>query len=287
VSISKYEKVLVICNDKKYVKNKLPKNPNIKLTELQTNDTWIRDYGAIDIYEEDKIISYDFTFNGWGEKYEFNLDNKVNSKLYLQGIFDNILKKEDFVLEGGSIETNGEGVLLTTKKCLLNSNRNPNFSQGEIEKKLSGYFGLKKIIWLENGGLIGDDTDSHIDTLARFLDKETICYVKCYDKMDEHFNDLNKMEKELQQTGFNLIPLPLPDPIFYNGDRLPATYANFLYINGAVILPVYNQKKDEKVIGIFRDFYPNKDIIPLDATILIREHGSIHCATMQRLVIGN
>ncbi len=283
--ISKYQKCLIICDDIKRVKNILDFNQdNLIFANISTNDTWIRDYGAIDLIDKDSVVSYDFTFNGWGKKFDASLDNLVNQKLYKKNFFKNSLKKIDFVLEGGSIDSNGDGVLLTTKKCLLNKNRNPFLSQEQIEKKLFEYFGLKKILWLKNGGLFGDDTDSHIDTLARFLNTDTICYVKCYNKDDEHYTELNKMEKELQQSGFKLVPIPLPDPVFYEGERLPATYVNFLFVNNAIILPIYNQKKDKEVIKIFRNFYPNKDIIPIDASILIREHGSIHCATMQRYI---
>ena len=283
-AISKYEKCLVICDNIKLVKNELREieNSNIIFTQAKTNDTWIRDYGTIDVFCGDEIVSYDFIFNGWGGKYEAKLDNELNSVLYQKGIFSNKLIIENFVLEGGSIDTNGDGVLLTTSKCLLNPNRNQSLSKQEIEQKLKEIFGLTKIIWLENGSLIGDDTDSHIDTLARFLNKDTIAYVKCYDKKDKHFLELGQMEKELQQTGFNLIPLPLPHPIYHDDERLPATYLNFLFVNGGLLLPVYNDKYDKEVIKILENFYPKIDIIPIDSTILIREHGSIHCSTMQR-----
>ncbi len=286
-AISKYEKCLIICDDIKLVKNELKEieNRNIIFSQAKTNDTWIRDYGAIDVFCGDEIVSYDFIFNGWGGKYEAKLDNELNSTLYKNGIFSNKLIIEDFVLEGGSIDTNGKGVLLTTSKCLLNPNRNPSHSKKEIEQKLKELFGLTKIIWLESGALTGDDTDSHIDTLARFLNKDTIAYVKCYDKKDEHFLELEQMEKELLQTGFNLVPLPLPHAIYHDGERLPATYLNFLFVNGGLLLPVYNDKYDKEVIKILENFYPKLDIIPIDSTILIREHGSIHCSTMQRFAV--
>ncbi len=143
-------------------------------------------------------------------------------------------------------------------------------------------FGLKKIIWLENGFLKGDDTDSHVDTLARFINQNTIVYSSCEDKNDEHYVELKNMEKELKKTGFNLIPLPIPKPIFFNNHRLPATYVNFVFVNGAVIVPIYNDENDEKVLKIFRDNLPNHKIVEVDATIFIREHGSLHCATINR-----
>ncbi len=287
--ISRYQKCLVLCDDKKQTKKELKEilNDNIYLFKIDTNDTWIRDYGAIDLYDGDEIVSLDFRFNGWGGKFEASLDNEVNHKLYSQGIFANRLIKQDFVLEGGSIDSNGEGVLLSTAKCLLNPNRNPRLSKEQIENKLKDLFSLKKILWLENGALEGDDTDSHIDTLARFLDENTIAYVKCYDKDDIHFKELEKMERELQKSGFNLAPLPLPTPKYHQKERLPATYLNFLFLNGALLLPVYNDLHDKQVVTFFKNFYKNIDIIPIDSTTLIREHGSIHCATMQRYTKPN
>jgi len=177
---------------------------------------------------------------------------------------------------------NGKGVLLTTKKCLLEKNRNPTLSQQSIELFLKNNFNLNKIIWLEHGYLRGDDTDSHIDTLARFIDEKTIVYAKCEDANDEHFEELQNMEKELKNSGFDTIALPLPSPFYFKGERLPATYINFLFINGAVLVPQYNDKKDKEILDFFKSFYINLDIIPIDSTILIREHGSIHCATMNR-----
>ncbi len=285
-AISKYEKCLVICDDINLVKNELKEivNKNILFVQAKTNDTWIRDYGAIDMIYNNEIISYDFIFNGWGKKFDATLDNQINKILDEKNIFINKIKSFDFVLEGGSIDSNGDGILLTTSKCLLEKHRNPNKNKMEIEKFLKDIFNLKQIIWLNHGYLKGDDTDSHIDTLARFLDEKTIAYIKCYDEKDEHFKELQKMEKELEKTNFQLIPLPLPHPIYHNDHRLPATYLNFLFINGALLLPVYHDKYDKKVISILENFYPKIDIIPIDSIILIREHGSIHCSTMNKTV---
>ena len=284
-AVSKYQKCLVLCSDIEKTKKRLSclSSKNIELIEVKTNDTWIRDYGAIDLICGDEVISVDFRFNGWGEKFDATLDNMVNRTLYNKGVFTNRLLEEDFILEGGSIDTNGRGVLLTTKKCLLNRNRN-RADKEYIENYLKNRLYIDKIIWLEHGFLIGDDTDSHIDTLARFLDEKTIAYVKCYDKKDEHYNELQMMESELKKSGFDLVPLPLPHPIFYNNKRLPATYLNFLFINGAVLIPTYNNPYDKEVLDFFGNFYKDKDIIPIDSTIFIREHGSIHCSTMQKYI---
>jgi agmatine deiminase len=140
---------------------------------------------------------------------------------------------------------------------------------------------LKKVIWLTHGFLEGDDTDSHIDTLARFVNRDTIVYVKCYDKSDIHYKELNKMEKELKKTKFNLIPLPLPKPIYFENEKLPATYVNFLIINRAVLVPIYNDKQDKKVIKIFQNLFPDRKIIPINSNTLIKQHGSIHCVTKE------
>ncbi|NPA74245.1 MAG: agmatine deiminase family protein [Epsilonproteobacteria bacterium] len=283
-AISRYQKCLVICDDIQRVKTILKDidNPNIIYAQIPTNDTWIRDYGAIDVFNDDKIISYDFIFNGWGGKFEASLDNRLNKRVYENKLYKNTLKSIDFILEGGSIDSNGKGVLLTTTKCLLNNNRNSSHSQKEIENLLKKLFGLNRILWLENGYLEGDDTDSHVDTLARFVDEKSIVYTKCYDKNDKHFFELDKMEKELQKSGFNLIPLPLPSAKFYKNERLPATYINFLLLNDALLVPVYNDEKDNEVLEFFKSFYKNRDIIPIDSTTLIKEHGSIHCATINR-----
>ncbi len=280
-TIAKFQKVLILSDNKKRVKSYFKKRKNLKFVEIKSNDTWIRDYGFITLLGEKRKYLYNFKFNGWGDKFSSSLDNKINRKLYKKGLFKKYkLINRNFILEGGSIDTNGKGVLLTTEECLLNKNRN-NLSKREIAKKLKKFFNLKKIIWLKNGHLIGDDTDAHIDTIARFIDEKTIAYVKCYDKNDPHFKSLSKMEKELKKREFNLLPLPLPSPKFYDGERLPATYLNFLFINGALILPIYNDIYDEVAIKRLKKFFKNrKKIVTIDASILIREHGSLHCATI-------
>ncbi|MDR1976793.1 MAG: agmatine deiminase family protein [Campylobacteraceae bacterium] len=281
---AKYQHCTVLCANKEAAGKLLGKSDNITLIELPTNDTWIRDFGAIDVEDGDEIISYDFTFNAWGGKFEAGLDNAVNEKLFKLG--KNRLVKVDMVLEGGSIDSNGDGVLLTTAKCLLEENRNPDFGKNEIDAKLKELFGLKRIIWLDNGFLKGDDTDSHVDTLARFITKDTIAYTVCEDEEDEHFEELKKMEEELKNTGFKLLPLPLPKPVFFEGERLPATYANFVFVNGAVLVPTYGDKNDLRVQEILKAALPNHKIEALDAKVFIRQHGSLHCASMNRFCRG-
>ena len=280
-TIAKYEPCLVICENEKEARRYFKSFKNLYFVEIETNDTWIRDFGGIEVENGSLIETLDFGFNAWGLKFAANYDNLVTRKLFKKGIFTTPLKTLNFILEGGSIESNGEGVLLTNTQCLLEPNRNPEYSKKEIEEKLKEYLGVKEVIFLNHGFLEGDDTDSHIDTLARFVAKDKIAYVKCEDKDDIHYNELKKMEEELKKLPFTLIPLPFPSPKFYDGERLPATYANFLFINNALLLPIYNDEKDKEVIEIFEKLFPNRDIIPIDSTILIRQHGSIHCATMQ------
>jgi agmatine/peptidylarginine deiminase len=284
---SLYQHCVILCADKREAEKLLKNIDNITLIELPTNDTWIRDFGAIDVEDENKIISYDFTFNAWGGKFEASLDNMVNQTLHKNARLTNKLVSVPLVLEGGSIDSNGDGVLLTTSKCLLEENRNPNLSKDEIDAKLKELFGLKRIIWLDYGFLRGDDTDSHVDTLARFITKDTIAYTVCEDKEDEHFDELQKMETQLKGVGFKLIPLPLPKAVFYEGKRLPATYANFVFVNGAVLVPTYsgNTENNSKVLNLLKSALPNREIIGINADVFIRQYGSLHCASMNRFAL--
>ena len=271
-AIAQYQKVLICYEDKNTIQHL--KNKNFIFKKIKNNDTWARDFGAISVKINNEIKLLDFKFNGWGLKFPSNYDNTISRKIF------NIYKSYNFVLEGGSIDTNGE-VLLTTSKCLLEKNRNYPMNKNKIEKFLKKELFVKKIIWLNYGFLEGDDTDSHIDTLARFVNKNTIVYCKCNDKNDIHYEELKNMEKELQKTKFNLIPLPLPSAKYYKNERLPATYINFLITNEAIILPTYKDKKDKYVYDLFKKIFKNKDIIPINANILIRQHGSIHCITKE------
>ena len=271
-TIAHYEKVLICYEDKNTISHL--KHKNFTFKKVKNNDTWARDFGAISVKINNEVKLLDFKFNGWGLKFPSNYDNLISRK-----IFD-IYKSYNFVLEGGSIDTNGE-VLLTTSKCLLEENRNYPMTKEEIEEFLKKELFIKDIIWLNHGFLEGDDTDSHIDTLARFVNKDTIVYCKCYDKNDIHFDELNKMEKELKKTPFNLIPIPLPTSKYFDNERLPATYINFLIINNAVIVPTYNDKYDKTALKIFKEIFKDREVIGIDASVLIRQHGSIHCITKE------
>nr|WP_294954172.1 agmatine deiminase family protein [Sulfurovum sp.] len=281
--------VYIVCKDKTKIASMFCSTRNMTFIELPTNDTWIRDYGYISIREGGEKKLLDFTFNGWGGKFDARLDNRVNRLLYEKGYLGTTpLETIDFVLEGGSIESDGDGTILTTSRCLCNPNRNSGLTKSQIEEKLSAYLGTKRVLWLDHGYLAGDDTDSHIDTLARFVNRDTIVYVQCRDRTDEHFEALRDMEEQLntfrteEGTPYQLIPLPMCEAKYgKNGQRLPATYANFLITNDALVYPTYNDRNDENVSSIFKAIYPEKEMIPVNCLKLIEEGGSLHCSTMQ------
>ena len=281
--------IYIICKDKTKISEMFCSTRNMTFIEIPTNDTWIRDYGYISIKEDEQVKLLDFTFDGWGSKFEASLDNSVNNSLHQKGYMGiTPLEKIDFVLEGGSMESDGEGTILTTSECLCNPNRNGGLSKKELEEKLQTYLGVKRVLWLDHGYLAGDDTDSHIDTLARFVNKETITYLKCEDKEDEHFDALQKMEAQLKKfktkegKPYKLVALPMTNAIYNEeGQRLPATYANFLITNDALIYPTYGDPKDKEVHEIFKELFPDKEIIPINSLKLIEQGGSLHCSTMQ------
>ena len=283
------EAVYIICKDKEKISKMFCSTRNLTFIEIPTNDTWIRDYGYISIKENDEVKLLDFTFDGWGGKFEASLDNAVNTALHQKGYLGTTpLEQIDFVLEGGSIESDGEGNILTTSTCLCNPNRNGGLTKQEIEEKLHTYLGAQRVLWLDHGYLAGDDTDSHIDTLARFVNKTTITYVKCEDKEDEHYEALKQMEGQLQSftttegKPYRLIPLPMCEAKYNDKKkRLPATYANFLITNDALIYPTYEDKNDTKAGEIFKEVFPDREIIPVNCLKLIEQGGSLHCSTMQ------
>lgn len=263
------------------------KEGRIKVYAIKCNDTWARDFGAINLFEDEKNVLLDFGFNGWGLKFASNWDNQINSALKELGEFSDELRVVDMILEGGSIESDGEGVILTNTQCLLEKNRNPYLNQEQIELKLKEHLGAKKILWLNHGYLAGDDTDSHIDTLARFISPTQIAYVGCDDKSDEHYVELKAMESELEKLRdlngkpYELIKLPFVRAIFDEGERLPATYANFLFVNNALLVPTYGDSNDSLALQILQDALPHLEVIGVDCQTLIRQHGSLHCVSMQ------
>ena len=290
--ISKREKLIIACKSKQTAIDELGDvlNKNISFVEVDTNDVWARDHGAITVFEDGKPVLYDFTFNGWGRKFPAEKDNAITLQLCESGIFKSAEYRDmsRFVLEGGSIETDGRGVLLTTESCLLSKYRNPSMSKAEIELFLKTTFNVQKVLWLSHGELAGDDTDGHIDTLARFVSEDTIAYVDCSSANDMHYADLQAMKRELQlfttKDGkpYKLVPLPMASPAFdEDGNRIPATYANFLIMNDAVLLPVYQCDTDAEAIRVVQSIFPDKEIVPIDCSVLILQHGSLHCVTMQ------
>jgi agmatine deiminase len=287
-NITKYQKCLIIAKDLTYVKSLFVNKKNLIFTRIDSNDTWSRDFGGITINNNGNLTVLDFKFNAWGKKFAYNLDNQMTQQLKLKGLLKSYKHRSiPFVLEGGAIESNGEGIILTTTKCLMEKNRNPTLTQNSIEKKLVEYLGAKKVLWLNSGYLEGDDTDSHIDTLARFVNSDTIVYQSCDDEHDLHYTELKSMENELKKftqlngNPFKLIALPWIEAKYDEKERLPATYANFLIINGAVLVPTYEDKNDEKALNVFKKLFPKRDIIGLDCQTLIKQHGSLHCVTMQ------
>ena len=285
--IRKREKLLIVAPAEVQ-----PPTLNSYLITLNTNDTWARDHGFITVEEltansqkpKTKIL-LDFCFNGWGEKFEATLDNEINRHLYDQGLIKGIYESHlDFVLEGGSIESDGKGTIFTTSCCLMAPHRNQPLTQSEIEQRLKQSLGAERVVWINHVSLIGDDTDGHIDTLVRICPNDTLLYIGS----DEEHPDLLLMEEELKTfrtlegKPYRLLKLPLPRPIYDGDDRLPATYANYLVINDAVLVPTYNQPDlDEEAMRIIQQAFPDRDIVGIDCRAVIKQHGSLHCCTMQ------
>lgn len=263
---------------------------NIALFGIESNDTWARDHSFITVLSETGPLLLDFQFNGWGKKFKADLDNQICRKMKEQGIIKGTYCNHlDFVLEGGSIESDGAGTIMTTLQCLTAPNRNQPLGRTEIEQKLRNVFNAQQVLWVEHGYLAGDDTDSHIDTLARLCPNQTIAYVQCTDSNDEHYAELQAMEKQLatfrtlEGEAYRLIPLPMAKAAYdEDGYRLPATYANFLIINGAVLMPTYGTNDlDEVAKKQLQKAFPKHEIIGIDCQALIKQHGSLHCCTMQ------
>ncbi|MFC1749194.1 agmatine/peptidylarginine deiminase [Pseudomonadota bacterium] len=295
--VTKHQKLIISCFDDahlEHVRNRLTdKGCDLKqvgLYVVPSNDSWTRDHGPITAWRDGKSCLLDFQFNGWGKKYESTLDNAITQRLHKLNAFgDTTIEKINLVLEGGSIESDGQGSLLTTSQCLLTPTRNPTLDINDIEKQLTETLGINHFLWLDNGHLQGDDTDSHIDTLARFCDEQTISYVSCDDPADPHYESLQAMAEELKafktQDGkpYRLVPLPMAKPVYNrDGVRLPATYANFLIINNAVLVPIYDDAHNNDIaIQTLSECFPTREIIAIDCMPLIEQYGSLHCVTMQ------
>ena len=255
------------------------------------DDTWARDHGAISVFGENgEKYLFDFVFNGWGLKFASAHDNYITKTVFNDGAFEDDVVGVDmrpFVLEGGSIDSDGCGSLLTTTECLCSVNRNEYLDKAEIEAELKTAFGLERVLWLDFGQIIGDDTDSHVDTLARFCSPDTIAYVSCDDINDPQYEEFSSMMLQLESfrtldgKPYRLIPLPFADPVYLDGYRLPATYANFLIINGAVLVPGTGSPKDEVARERLQEAFPDRDVKVIDCMPLLSGHGALHCITMQ------
>ena len=255
-----------------------------------SNDTWARDHGFITLVDDQGHARLlDFCFNGWGEKFPAELDNAINRRLYDEGkVKGEYVDCLDFVLEGGSIESDGKGTVFTTSCCLLAPHRNQPMTKEQIEEHLKQELHAERIVWINHGSLTGDDTDGHIDTLVRICPDDTLLYMGCDNPDDEQYEELHLMEEELktfrtiESKPYRLLKLPMPRPIIFEGERLPATYANFLVINGAVLCPTYAQPDlDAEALRLIGEAFPEREIVGIDCRSIIKQHGSLHCCTMQ------
>ncbi len=261
----------------------------VRIYALESNDIWARDHGPITIQADGKPVILDFAFNAWGLKYPGNLDNMLTRRLAGMGAFGKTrVRTLPLVLEGGSIESDGAGTIMTTTECLLWPNRNPAYNQRQLDAQLCRYLGAERVIWIRNGHIPGDDTNSHIDTLVRFCSVDTLAYCGCDDPTDECYQSLKTLEDELRTLRtldgrpYKLVKLPMPPHIFdTQGERLPANYANFLIINGAVLVPAYGVPQDEEAIAILAKCFPGRKMVPVDSRGPIVIYGSLHCVTMQ------
>lgn len=271
----------------------------VSFCKCKIDDTWARDHGPLTLlpitenYQKHKeggtnALILKFEFDGWGKKYPHENDNIIARRLFtgghLAGLFE---EHSDFVLEGGAIESDGQGTIMTSSKCQLKRNRPLTIKA--IEEQLKTSFRAKRVIWIKHGLLAGDDTDGHIDTIVRMAPKDTLIYTYCDDVNDEHYEEFKALERQMtklrtiNKKPYRLLRVPLPDAIYdADGQRLPATYANFLVINRAVIMPTYNQpQKDDEAAEVLAAAFPRRQIVRIDARTIIRQHGSIHCLTMQ------
>lgn len=291
--VSRRELALIVCSEPDRVTACLREAgadlDSVRLFEVESNDIWARDHGALTVLEDGHPVLLDFGFNGWGLKYPSNFDNQITRKLAVQGAFGATpVRTMDLVFEGGSIESDGAGTLMTTSTCLLSPNRNPAYDQARLEARLLKMFGAKRVLWLDEGHVEGDDTDSHIDTMARFCDAETIAYVGWQDAEASLREPLQAMEEQLRTfrtaegRPYRLVALPGPVDMFdEQGDRLPAAHANFLIINGAVLVPTYDDPKDQAAIEILKGVFPTREVVGVDCRGPVLIYGSLHCVTMQ------
>lgn len=262
---------------------------HVQLYATPADDIWARDHGPIPVVTNAGPLYLDFRFNGWGGKHPATEDDRLTARLHAVGAFPcTRLQRLEWVLEGGAIDCDGAGTILTTRRCLLHPGRNPGMDTGDYEQLFREHLGASRTLWLENGWLEGDDTDGHVDMLARFTDATTITYTACDRADDPHFAPLQAMAAELaafrtaEGKPYRLVPLPWPEPVLdTDGSRLPASYANFLIINGAVLVPTYGVPQDAPARATLAGLFPGRAVVGVDARTLITQGGALHCATMQ------
>jgi agmatine/peptidylarginine deiminase len=258
----------------------------VRFEPVAYDDTWLRDSGPITLRDGEGFRLLDFHFTAWGGKFEAGLDDQIVALLFGHGVFQHAQRQRiEFALEGGGVETDGDGTLLSTWRCL--HERHPGLSRAELTGKLQDWLHQDRTLWLEHGYLEGDDTDAHIDTLARFASPTSIVYQGCQDPVDAHFDELQAMAAELAAlrrrdgSAYRLFELPWPEPVLDDGRRLAASYANFLIINGAVLMPAYDDPADGPAAEVLRQAFPEREIVQVSCRPLIWQNGSLHCLTMQ------
>jgi agmatine deiminase len=292
-TIASSEKVFICVNDsamEEAARNVLKQNNisshNVIFHHIPTNSSWARDFGPIFVRDaEGNLVITDWIFNSWGGKYPpWDVDDVVPQ--HVGRIFNMPVVQPGIILEGGSIDVNGKGTLLTTEQCLLNENRNSHLNRMQIEDYLGKYLSITNVLWLKEG-IIGDDTDGHIDDIARFVNSNTVVCVLEEDESDENYEILKRNFEDLKtmrdQNGkpLNVIPLPMPECVIYEGNRLPASYANFYITNGAVMVPTFRCRQDERAIKILRELFPSREVIGIDCVDLVWGLGTLHCSTQQ------
>ncbi len=284
--------VIVVADDdvEAYAEARLRSNrvemTRVRFVTAPYNDTWLRDTGPITLRDGDGYHLLDFRFTGWGGKFEASQDDRLIERLIDLKLFGKIDHQAiDFALEGGAIETDGAGTLLTTWQCL--HKRHPDTSRERLTERLAGWLRQDRVLWLDHGHLEGDDTDAHIDTLARFAAPDAIVFQACDDPADSHYSGLQAMADEIAALRtrdgqpYRLFPLPWARPIMDDGRRLAASYANFLIINGAVLIPAYADPADAEAARVMQAAFPDREIVPIDCRPIIWQNGSLHCLTMQ------
>ena len=294
MTISSTQPVIIIAHDHKHqgdieqqLQHASANVNNISWLHHSNNDTWCRDFGPIIIQRDAEIIALDYQFNGWGSKFESTMDNLTTTKLSAENILNCQLETVPLVLEGGSIDSDGAGNLLTTEQCLLSTERNPDLNKQQIEDRLKQQLGCERIFWLKSGQLEGDDTDAHIDNLARFCNSNTIAYASCNNPADSHYQSLKNMETELKalrttdNQPYHLIALDIPAALYDQEQRLPASYVNFLITNKLVLMPIFNDDKDNINLAKLQSIFTDRKVIGIKSEALIKQSGSIHCLTMQ------